>query len=121
MAVVRGIIAYCFHSVDGYSKFGSYTGNGAADGACIYTGFRPGLVIAHRTDTADNWVIRDSVRSPDNPVNESLYSNVANAEYTGDDLLIDMTADGFKVRNTDAASNADGGTYIYLAWAETPF
>tara|TARA_B110000977_G_scaffold190689_1_gene261792 strand:- start:9 stop:2447 length:2439 start_codon:yes stop_codon:yes gene_type:complete len=114
-------IAYCFRSVDGYSKFGSYTGNGAADGAFIYTGFRPGLVIAHRTDTADNWVIRDSVRSPDNPVNESLYSNVANVEYTGDDLLIDMTADGFKVRNTDAASNADGGTYIYLAWAETPF
>ena len=118
-------IAYCFHSVEGYSKVGAYTGNGKASGTTggtfVYTGFRPAWVMVKRSDTADNWIIRDYARSPDNPVNESVYANESNAEYTGTDLLIDMTSNGFKARATDAAHNASGGTYIYIAFAETPF
>ena len=114
-------VMYAFAEKNGYSKFGSYTGNGNADGTFVYTGFRPAFVMVKRSDTADNWIMRDYARSPDNPVNESVYANENNAEYTGTDLLIDMTSNGFKVRATDVAHNASGGTYIYLCFAETPF
>jgi hypothetical protein len=115
----RTYIAYCFHSVDGYSKVGSYTGNGNADGTFVYTGFRPSWVIIKRTDSTGSWNIADAVRSPDNEVDEQLQANLSNAESTTFDF--DFTSNGFKARTTDGARNASGGSYIYLAFAESPF
>ena len=111
-------IAYCWKSIQGYSKFGSYTGNGNADGTFVYTGFRPALVIQKRIDTTGNWILTDTGRSPDNESHETLYSNIPNAEEgMGKDLL----SNGFKCRTDDATINASGGTYIYAAFAEQPF
>ena len=111
-------IAYCFHSVEGYSKFGSYTGNGSSDGPFVYTGFRPALVIVKNSTGTESWGIGDSIRSPINPANDRLYPNLSNAEYsTGD--WIDLVSNGFKSRGT--AFNTSSATYIYLAFAEQPF
>jgi len=111
-------IAYCFHSVDGYSKFGSYTGNGSTDGPFVYTGFRPALVIVKNITGSESWGIGDSVRDPSNVLLNRLYPNLSNAEYsTGD--WIDLVSNGFKSRGT--AFNTSSATYIYLAFAEQPF
>ena len=111
-------VFYCFADVQGFSKFGSYTGNGNADGAFVYTGFRPAFVIQKRTDTTGNWVMTDTGRSPDNESHETLYPNLTNAEEgMGKDLL----SNGFKCKTSDATINASGGTYIYMAFAEAPF
>ena len=113
-------IAYAFHSVDGYSKVGSYTGNGNADGTFIYTGFRPAFVLTKVTNAADDWSIADSSRSPDNVAGESLRPNSSSAEDSAAD--IDILSNGFKVRQADSHRiNYDGDTFIYLAFAETPF
>ena len=113
------MVAYVFHSVEGYSKVGKYTGNGNADGTFVYTGFRPAWVIIKRTATTGSWNIADSVRSPANEVDEQLQSNVSNVESTTFDF--DFLSNGFKARTTDSARNASSGTYIYLAFAEAPF
>ena len=113
------IIMYAFHSVEGYSKFGKYTGNGSADGPFVYTGFRPAWVMIKRTDTVNNWMMSDSVRDIDNVVTELLYANLANAAYAL--LHLDFTSNGFKVRATNASWNASGGTYIYMVFAESSF
>lgn len=112
------IIAYCFHSVDGYSKFGSYTGNGSSDGPFVYTGFRPALVIVKNSTGTESWGIGDSIRSPINPANDRLYPNLSNAEYSTGDWL-DLVSNGFKSRG--GAFNTSSATYIYLAFAEQPF
>jgi hypothetical protein len=112
-------IAYCFHSVDGYSKVGSYEGNGNADGTFVFTGFRPAMVITKPIDATGNWNINDSVRSPDNVVDERLKINSSAAESDSDAL--DFTSNGFKVRHSGTSYNQSGYTYIYLAFAETPF
>ena len=115
------MIAYCFHSVEGYSKFGSYTGNGSSDGPFVYTGFRPAFVIVKRTDAADTWNILDNKRGPINPNENRLFADLNNAE-TGDvGARADFLSNGFKVRTTNGDFNASGGTYIYMAFAETPF
>jgi hypothetical protein len=114
-----GYVAYCFAPVEGYSAFGSYTGNGSADGSFIYLGFLPRLVLLKRTDTTSNWTILDTSRLGYNVDNNPLYPNLSNAEATTD--LLDITSNGFKLRTTDASVNASGGTYIYAAWAENPF
>jgi len=116
-------VAYCFTEIQGYSKFGSYTGNGNADGPFVYTGFKPAWIMLKRTDSANNWHINDSVRDIDNPVIEYLYADTT----AGDDNLsggggLDFLSNGFKIRSTTAAVvNADGGTYIYIAFAKHPF
>jgi len=113
-------IAYCFHSVEGYSKIGgSYTGNGSTDGTFVYTGFRPAWVMVKRTDSTNNWMLSDSVRDTDNVVTNLLYANLSNAEYALAHL--DFTSNGFKLRTSNASWNASGGTYIYMAFAEAPF
>jgi len=113
-------IAYCFHSVDGYSKVGSYTGNGSTDGTFVYTGFRPAYVLWKRTDSAgSSWGIVDNKRDTYNPEEQLLYPDLSNAENTND--YCDFTANGFKVVGTSLFQNASGGTYIYIAFAETPF
>ena len=115
-------IAYCFHSVDGYSKVGSYTGNGNADGTFIYTGFRPAFVLAKSSSETRNWHILDSTRNPNNVANHVLYPNRTNAEYSDNAYTdVDFLSNGFKLRNNDTAMNNNGQTHIYLAFAETPF
>ena len=113
------MVAYCFAEVAGYSKFGSYTGNGSADGPFIYTGFRPKFVMVKRTDTAAHWIIDDSTRNTSNIVDLELYPSLSNAESS--DPSYDFLSNGFKLRVTSSNKNASGGTYIYMAFAENPF
>ena len=120
-------IGYCWSEVKGYSKFGSYTGNGSADGTFIYTGFKPAFLLVKRTDTAGNWIIWDNKRNNDTPAGANyidllLYPNASDAEVdTGGAYFVDILSNGFKLRGTGADSNASGGTYIYMAFAENPF
>lgn len=121
-------VAYCFAEIAGFSKFGSYTGNGSSDGPFIYLGFRPKFVMIKRTDTAGfNWLIYDSVRNTYNVTDLYLSPNSANAEASGITFpsAIDILSNGFKTRNYDATYgptiNANGGTYIYACFAESPF
>ncbi len=114
-------IAYCFHSVDGYSKVGSYTGNGNADGTFVYTGFAVKWVLIKRTNSAGQGApIFDSARNEFNVTDKRLNSNDSVAEVTTDGN-IDLLSNGFKARNTDGSVNTSGGEYIYIAFAETPF
>jgi hypothetical protein len=113
------MVAYCFAPVAGYSAFGSYTGNGSADGSFVYTSHLPKLILIKRTDTTSNWTILDTSRLGYNVDNNPLFPNLSNAEATTD--LLDITSNGFKLRSTDASVNASGGTYIYASWASSPF
>ena len=112
-------VAYCFAAVTGYSSFGSYTGNGSADGPFVYLGFRPAFLMMKRTNTTGNWVMLDGKREGYNVDNDPLYANLTNVEGTDD--LADITSNGFKLRSTNADCNASGSTYIYAAFAENPF
>ena len=117
-------VAYVFSEVAGYSKFGSYTGNGSADGAFIFLGFRPSLVIAKRTDSTGYWRILDNKRDPHNVAHHALFANTNDTESDVDgntQYNTDFYSNGFKLRTTLASSNASGGTWIYLAFAESPF
>jgi hypothetical protein len=113
------MIAYCFAAIKGYSKFGSYTGNGADDGTFIYTGFKPAFLMIKRTDTGDGWLMFDNVRNTFNPESKFLQANLFNTE--GTFSYCDFTSNGFKSRTSAASFNASGGTYIYMAFAENPF
>jgi len=115
------LVAYCFHSVQGYSKFGSYTGNGNADGPFVYTGFKPALVIAKRTDGSGNdWRIADNKRDPFNIVDGRIKPNSSDAEDNADQF--DFLSNGFKLRTTAGDLNGTSGhTFIYMAFAEHPF
>ena len=112
-------IAYCFHSVEGYSKIGVYEGNGSADGTFIYTGFRPAWVLSKRTDGSASWNIMDNRREGYNPQNDLLFPDSTNAESDVTDQ--DLLSNGFKLRTTGAGRNATTGIYIYMAFAEQPF
>jgi len=115
-----GFIAYCFAEKKGFSKFGSYVGNGNADGTFIYTGFKPAFVMVKRTDTTASWLMYDNKRDSFNVVDLALSANLTNAEdVTGSDES-DFLSNGIKMRNTGNALNASGGTYIYMAFAESP-
>jgi hypothetical protein len=114
-------IAYCFHSVEGYSKFGSYKGNGSSNGAFVYTGFRPAFVIVKRTDTVEQWHIQDSARSSFNQVTKTLYANLSNAESDSTNQAVDFVSNGLKIKTSNSGLNASSGTYIYMAFAEQPF
>jgi hypothetical protein len=111
-------VAYCWAPVAGYSAFGSYTGNGSADGPFIYTGFRPRYIMFKRTDAAFVWGILDTSRSPSNIASLWLYPSDANPDFTY--ASFDFVSNGFKLRATDGAMNASGGTYIYACFAENP-
>lgn len=113
-------IAYCFTDVAGYSAFGSYTGNGSADGPFVYTGFRPRWLMVKRTDAAYGWQIFDTSRSTYNVVQNGIDANTSNAEYISSVANTDILSNGFKLRTTDPNWNASGGTYIYAAFAENP-
>jgi hypothetical protein len=118
-------VAYCFAEVEGYSKFGSYTGNGSTDGPFVYTGFRPAFVMVKRTDAADSWGMFDGVRDTDNAVDALLRAESSNTEASMVSLVsypfADFLSNGFKIRNISTIDNTSSGTYIYMAFAEKPF
>jgi hypothetical protein len=115
----RTYVAYCFAEVAGYSKFGSYTGNGSTDGAFVFTGFRPKFVMVKRTDSTGAWYILDTSINSYNEAKTSLQANSSAAEVT-DANFLDILSNGFKLRTSGAAVNGSGATYIYMAFAETP-
>ena len=115
------MVAYCFAEIKGYSKFGSYTGNGSTDGVFIYTGFKPAWVMFKRSSAAENWFIQDTTRGTFNVVNKTLFANLSDSEYTNTNYNVDHLSNGFKLRTTDNHVNASGNTYIYMAFAEHPF
>jgi len=117
------MLAYCFVAKQGYSKFGKYVGNGNANGAFVYTGFKPALVITKPSSAVGSWSIYDHKRTGYNTIDVWLRANGTDAESTsaisGPD--IDILSNGFKLRSADNTLNANGTTYIYMAFAENPF
>ena len=114
-------VAYCFSEIQGYSKHGSYEGNGNAYGPFIYTGFRPAWVMTKSIDTTSNWNIFDNKRSTFNDVDDYIKANANAAEDTGSsDIQMDFLSNGFKIRgNNDEINGSE--TFIYMAFAESPF
>jgi hypothetical protein len=115
-----GMVAYCFSEVTGYSAFGSYTGNGSTDGTFIFTGFRPRYLMIKST-SVESWELFDTSRSPYNQAIALLEADSSGAENNSNTSAIDILSNGFKQRNTRAATNGSGTTYIYMAFAENPF
>ena len=115
-------IAYCFAEKQGYSKFGSYTGNGSTDGPFIYTGFKPAWVLIRQTSTAQNWILYDNKINPFNEAVTKLSPNLSGVEdsSTGNND-IDMLSNGFKVTEDNNDMNESGQNFIYMAFAEHPF
>jgi hypothetical protein len=119
----NNIVAYCFSEIAGYSKFGSYTGNGSTDGPFVYLGFRPRWILVKRTDSTGDWYIYDTSRNTFNLVTQVLFADLSDAEstYAAPNPVIDILSNGFKQRGTYPHNNASGGTYIYAAFAENSF
>ena len=112
-------VCYAFTDIAGYSQFSSYKGNGNADGAFIYTGFRPAFVMVKRTDSTSNWGMFDDKRDPYNVVENTQFAASATTDDTTTDRM-DFYSNGFKNRTSDASWNTTGD-YIYMAFAESPF
>ena len=118
-------LAYCFAEIEGYSKFGSYVGNGSTNGTFVFTGFRPAFLLYKKSSATGNWIMDDNKTQTFNPDSNYLVANSADAE--GDTTtntaghVFDMLANGFKMRNTNSDRNANGANYIYMAFAEVPF
>ena len=110
--------SYCFADVQGYSKFGSYVGNGNADGTFVYTGFKPAFVMVKRTDSTGSWIMSDGTRDPINAVDNYLSANNSNVESDFDHA--DFLSNGIKFRTTNDGWNLSGGSYIFMAFAEAP-
>ena len=118
-----GMIAYCFAEKKGFSKFGSYTGNGNTDGTFVYTGFAPAWVMIKRTDSTGDWILRDNKMKTFNVRDNYLLPSSSGAEVTSaPNNKIDLLSNGFKQRSpsTGTVENASGGSYIYMAFAEQP-
>ena len=114
-------VAYCFSEVQGFSKFGKYTGNGNADGTFVYPGFRPAWLLLKKSSASGNtWQIFDNKRDTGNALDNTLEADTNSAEATGTDRL-DFLSNGFKIRTSGSAQNASGATFIYMAFAEAPF
>ena len=113
-------VAYCFSGVAGYSKFGKYTGNGDSNGPFVFTGFRPAWVMIKRSSASEGWHMFDNKRDPDNVIEDRLEADSAAAAFTGYDWL-DFLSNGFKTRINVNNTNGSSSTYVYLAFAESPF
>jgi hypothetical protein len=111
----RSGVAYCFAEKKGYSKFGSYTGNGNADGTFVYTGFKPAFIILKKTSDTANWMMYDNKREGYNVDNDHLKPNTNEAEGTSDDL--DILSNGFKLRTSGSGENS--GNFIYMAFGQS--
>ena len=116
----ENFIAYLFAEKQGFSKFGSYTGNGNADGNFIYLGFKPAFVMVKRTSGTGAWWMRDNKIAPFNLASNVLQANDSGAQADGVGTM-DFLSNGFKLKDTTDASNTSGGSYIYMAFAENPF
>jgi hypothetical protein len=114
-------VAYCFSEIKGYSKHGSYIGNANADGPVIYTGFRPAWIMLKESDGTSDWSIYDNKREPFNVADSTLEANTSDAEEVVSGRPIDILSNGFKLRGTSSFTNESGKTYIFLAFAESPF
>ena len=115
-------VAYLWTDIQGFSKFGIYTGNGNADGPFIHTGFSPSFVMTHNTETASQWTMWDNKRTANsNLKDEVLYANGTNAEATAATESVDFLSNGFKIRGNNSGINTSGEIYIYMAFAEAPF
>ena len=114
-------LAYLWTEIAGFSRFGTYTGNGSADGPFVWCGFRPRWVALKRTDSTSDWSIRDSARTPRNVDINPIWTNLANAESPDTSYSNDLLSNGFKIRSASAWINASGATYIFAAFAELPF
>ena len=116
-------VAYCFKSIQGYSKIGTYKGNGNTNGPFVYTGFKPEFVIIKNTAAANMWNIYDGQRKRGNSDYVNMfYMNGTNTEYTGTSYHnLDILSNGFKIRLTDASQNGNGHAHFYMAFAKSPF
>ena len=115
-------ISYCFSEIEGYSKFGSYTGNGSTDGTYIHLGFRASWIMIKRTNGTGQWFIMDNKRIGYNGANYRLLADASSVEYTGTSSnIVDFLSNGFKCRTTSSNTNGSSDTYIYMAFAEQPF
>ena len=112
------IIAYCFYSVPGFSKYGSYVGNGSSNGVYVHLGFKPAMMIIKRISNTEDWWIHDYKRNPYNPVDKNLYPN--GTDTTATETAVDHYADGFKLRTSNANWNSNNEVYVYWAWADQP-
>ena len=115
------LIAYCFAEKQGYSKFGSYVGNGSTNGPFVYTGFKPAFLIVKKSSGTGNWLLYDNKRGAFNLNDEYFYINSNAGESTSATSGYDFLSNGFKTRNTYNDGNVSGQTYIYMAFAENPF
>ena len=116
----RNYIMYCFAEKKGFSKFGSYTGNGNADGTFVYTGFKPAFVMVKQTNTTRYWSTFDNKRDGFNPTNRPLFPNASDQESDSINYYHDILSNGFKWRTNTTVMNESGGTYVYMAFAENP-
>ena len=112
-------VAYCWTPIAGYSAFGSYTGNGSADGPFVYTGFQPRWLMIKVTNTTDNWYVIDTARQTYNVFGSELIPNSSGVEVSF--TLGDIVSNGFKIRNSGSVMNGNGNTVIYAAFASNPF
>jgi hypothetical protein len=116
----NAIVAYCWSEIAGFSKFGSYVGNGSTDGTFVYLGFRPKFVIMKKSSAAEDWAVLDSSRSPYNVTTADLYPDLIQGEDVGN-ARADLLSNGIKFRTVGGQWNLNGATYIYMAFAENPF
>jgi hypothetical protein len=117
----KNYVSYCFADIQGYSKFGSYTGNGNEDGPFVYLGFKPKWIMFKNRAAAEEWVLQDTTRDTDNPITKNFRVDSSNAEADASALDIDFLSNGFKNRSDNAQLNSNGVVYIYMAFAEHPF
>ena len=113
------MVAYCFAEISGYSSFGTYSGSGSSGKAVTGLGFKPAFLMVKRTDSTSNWAIYDNTRSTVDPRRKNVWANLTDEEYDNSAYDIDFDADGFTLRTSDSQRNASGGTYLYMAFADT--
>ena len=112
---------YAFTSINGYSHFGTYEGNGSTTGPFVYTGFSPHWILFKNIDSGEHWRLQENTIDAINPVSSAFYPNLQNAQETTSAFDVDFLSNGFKVRNTDSTTNTSGETYVYACFARNPF
>jgi len=117
----RDYLAYCFAEIDGFSKLGSYTGNGSTNGPFVWCGFRPAYVLIKVASTTGSWFVYDTARDTHNASKLQLFPNLTSAEDTSSTYDIDIVSNGFKIRSSNGNINTSSGTHIFMAFAEHPF
>jgi len=112
-------VCYAWHNVEGYSRFGKYTGNGNADGPFVYTGFRPRMIFVKLTGSAGNWWVEDTARNTFNPVDKYIAWDQGTTEASG--IPVDFLSNGFKLRTSSGDFNSSGATIVYGAWGDVSY